>query len=102
MLPFAIRGAGWTKASDHGLIGEDRGEDIAIAKDLHDQLYSPGYNSFIEGHGIQLYRILENWVRMVEEGKWEVNENGVAGGIEKFKEADTEQHWEDYIISESW
>jgi hypothetical protein len=39
---------------------------------------------------------------MVEDGKWEVDENGVAGGIDKLKEADTEQHWEDYIISKIW
>jgi hypothetical protein len=57
VLPFTIGVAGWTKASDYSLIGEGRGEDIAIAKDLQYQLYSPGYNAFIEGHGTQLYRI---------------------------------------------
>lgn len=52
--------------------------------------------------GMEFNRILENWVIMVEKGKWKIDENGVAEGVDKFKEADTEQHCDDYIISESW
>jgi hypothetical protein len=39
---------------------------------------------------------------MVEKGHWEVNEHGVAGGIEKFKEADTEHKWQVYWIKRTW
>jgi hypothetical protein len=51
---------------------------------------------------MQFYRILENWVCMVEAGKWNVDEKGVAACIEKFREADTEKHWEDYVIAQDW
>jgi hypothetical protein len=39
---------------------------------------------------------------MVENGLWEVDDDGVTGGIEKFKEADTEAHWKDYWIEFDW
>ncbi|KAJ5479762.1 hypothetical protein N7530_005271 [Penicillium desertorum] len=35
-------------------------------------------------------------------GDWEVDENGVAGGIEKFKDADTPEDWEKYQIPLSY
>jgi hypothetical protein len=50
------------------LIGEDRGSDIVIGKDIHGQLYSPEYNAFIEGHRMQIFKFPENWVWMVEAG----------------------------------
>jgi hypothetical protein len=39
---------------------------------------------------------------MVESGKWEVDQDGVAGGMEKWREADTEEHWQDYQLPCSW
>ena len=38
----------------------------------------------------------------VEMGDWEVDENGIAGGIEKLKDADTPGHGEKYQIPLSW
>ncbi|KAH8665153.1 hypothetical protein BGZ60DRAFT_432398 [Tricladium varicosporioides] len=40
--------------------------------------------------------------RMVKEGKWEVDKDGVLGGIEKFKDADTIENWRDYWIEPDW
>ncbi|KAJ5875576.1 uncharacterized protein N7473_012923 [Penicillium subrubescens] len=40
----------------------------------------------------------KNWAERVESGDWEVDENGVTGGIEKFKDADTPEHWKKYYI----
>jgi hypothetical protein len=31
-------------------------------------------------------------------GDWLVGEEGIVGGIEKFKEADTKEHWKEYVI----
>lgn len=42
--------------------------------------------------------MLENWTERVETGDWLVGEDGVIGGIEKFKEADTKEHWQAYVI----
>jgi hypothetical protein len=103
VLPFGIGGNGFAKASDGGLIGEDRdSESDPTRKDMHDGLYTTGYNPYIEEHDLQLYRLLENWVDMVTEGHWQVDANGVAGGIEKFREADTEDHCEKYVILQDW
>jgi hypothetical protein len=41
---------------------------------------------------------LESWTERVEMGDWQVGEDGVVGGIDKFKEADTEEHWREYYI----
>jgi hypothetical protein len=43
-------------------------------------------------------KILESWAERVEMGDWQVDEDGVVGGIDKFKEADTEEHWREYFI----
>ena len=46
--------------------------------------------------------MLEKWIEMVEEGKWQVDQDGVTGGIEKWGEADTEANWSDYQLLMSW
>lgn len=53
-------------------------------------------------HEVQLKRVLWRWVEMVEDGKWKVGADGVIGGMEKWKEADTEEHWRDYQLPMSW
>jgi len=53
-------------------------------------------------HNVQLKYVLWRWAEMVEEGKWEVDADGVIGGMEKWKEADTEEHWQDYQLPMSW
>jgi hypothetical protein len=35
---------------------------------------------------------------MVEGDVWKVDENGVVGDMETWKEADTEEGWEKYVI----
>jgi hypothetical protein len=104
VLPFCIGAKGFAKSSDGGLIGENREHKGRKMKgmDTHDELYTPGYNPFLDMHNMQLCRVLENWCWMVEEGHWDVDASGVAGGIEKFKQADTKEHWEKYIIPLDW
>jgi hypothetical protein len=103
VLPFRIGVQGHARASDGSLIGEtlDSAEE-PTGVDVHDQLYSAGYNPFIEEHYPQLHKLLENWVAMVVEGHWQVDENGVAGGLDKFHEADTANNWQSYVLLQSW
>ncbi|ETS78783.1 hypothetical protein PFICI_08636 [Pestalotiopsis fici W106-1] len=55
-------------------------------------LYQTKVNPFISrNHDVELFRVLENWVELVESGVWQVDENGVAGGIEKWREADRDE-----------
>lgn len=102
VLPFKIGRQGYAKSSDLALFSENTEAEDATPKDMNDKLFSPGHNPYIEMHNMQLYRVLEKWADMVEEGSWDVDENGVAGGMEKFKNADTEEHWEKYVIDQDW
>jgi len=61
------------------------------ARDRNYQLYQPGYNPYIKMHHVQLWRVLGNWVDMVVEECWNVDERGVVGGNEKLREANREE-----------
>lgn len=104
ILPYAIGDAGWARTSDGALFGENlhaRGP-TASPVSRSTQLYQQGFNHFIEMHDVQLKHVLGHWADMVEQGKWAVDDDGVAGGIEKWREADTEDHWHDYQLPVSW
>jgi hypothetical protein len=51
---------------------------------------------------LRLELLLNNWTSMIEDGHWEVGAEGVLGGIEKFKEADSEEQCELYFIPKTW
>ncbi|CAI7601020.1 unnamed protein product [Penicillium viridicatum] len=91
LLPFGIGSKGYARDSTR--------RQIANAHDLYQAC---GSNGFLEFHGVQLHKVLLNWAERVEMGDWEVDENGVSGGIQKFKDADTPGHWEKYQIPLSW
>ncbi|RFU30349.1 hypothetical protein B7463_g5997, partial [Scytalidium lignicola] len=66
-------------------------------------LYQTRCNPFIPSHNVELFRILENWVQLVESGIWEVDECGIVGGIEKWKEANERQEIaKHYRIESTW
>jgi len=85
ILPFKFED-GWAKQSDF------------TAADLHDNLLQSGINPYNDGHPIQLQGFLENVYWNVKSGCWSVDENGVAGGLDKWKDADTEQGWSSYFV----
>ncbi|CAO2656567.1 Nn.00g053700.m01.CDS01 [Neocucurbitaria sp. VM-36] len=92
ILPFSIGGNGYARRTD-GLVygwGYTRGS--------FDDLYSLGSHPFETHNEQNLASVLRNWLGMVERGDWKIDENGVAGGMEIWKEADTEEHWEKYVI----
>jgi hypothetical protein len=63
-----------------------------------DSLYQIGRNPFIAPHPTQLVAVLENWNRNLMLGNWEVDENGVVGGMEKYREADMEEHCMEFVV----
>ncbi|KAF2397927.1 hypothetical protein EJ06DRAFT_566109 [Trichodelitschia bisporula] len=99
ILPYQLGAAGFARASDRAPIGKRIDFEESARTAVHDSLFSAGYNSFIGKHPMQLYRVLEHWTKMILAGVWEVGENGVEGGIEKFREADTAERWECYAES---
>lgn len=102
LLPFNIGGHGYARFSN--------GQKLQKACDWYSpreetsfELFQPGRESgFLEHHPVQLHKVLLNWAERVEAGDWEVNADGVAGGMRKFEEADTPEHWRKYQIPLSW
>lgn len=95
LLPFNIGSNGFARSSN--------GVPF-IPYSWPDQLYHSdlfsGYSGYLpwDSRSSYLHKVLENWAERVEMGDWLVGKDGVVGGIEKFKEADTEGHWREYVI----
>jgi len=91
LLPFPLGGNG------HVLQGDDT--KVKAYEPGQDVLYHRGIgNPFVSGWGTPLTAILINWWEQVENDSWRVDENGVAGGDELWKKADTEEDAEDFKI----
>jgi hypothetical protein len=72
-------------------------------KGARHELYQSGFpTGFTDIRSVQVHKVLDNWAGMVEKGYWVVDREGVAGGIKKFKDADTEEQWEKYTVPHSW
>jgi hypothetical protein len=56
-------------------------------------LYRAGYQPFES-----LFDVLKSWRGMVERGDWQIDENGVAGGMHVWRETDTGEKWAKYVI----
>lgn len=105
MLPYQIgqkchgrrsHGTFFGERRDSGFLGDP--PPFSSSNDVHQQ----GYNPFVMSQDAQLKHVLERWVYFVEFGYWEVDENGVVGGIEKWREADSEAHWGKYQLPMHW
>ncbi|KAI4955805.1 hypothetical protein J4E91_000012 [Alternaria rosae] len=91
LLPFPLGGNG------HVLRGDDT--KVKVTEPGQDVLYHRGLgNPFLPGWGMPLIPLLVNWWEQVENDAWGVDENGVAGGDELWKKADTEEDAEDFKI----
>ncbi|KAL4952023.1 hypothetical protein BDW69DRAFT_201026 [Aspergillus filifer] len=102
-LPFAIGKKGHARKSNGEPFGKDNLGYKPDPRNEHAGLYQPGMtDGFGDYHDVQIDKVLRIWAERVERGDWDVDGDGVAGGIEKFREADTEEHWEEYWIPPSW
>lgn len=102
-LPFEIGANGFALLADDSFIGENQeSEGVARPNGRSNELYQLGYNHYIPGHGPQLGDILNLWQSLVGMGEWAVGKDGVLGGIEKFKEADTDEHYHKYQLFVKW
>ena len=102
-LPFEIGANGFAHLADDSFIGENQeSKGVARPKGRKNELYQLGYNHYIPAHGPQLGDTLGIWQSLVGTGEWEVGEEGVLGGIEKFKEADTDEHCHKYQLFVKW
>jgi hypothetical protein len=102
-LPFEIGANGFARLTDDSFVGEQLDcPRVARPSGRRNELYQTGYNHYIPAHAPQLGDILSLWLTLVGAGEWEVGEEGVLGGIEKFKEADMEDHYFLYQLNVKW
>ena len=85
VLPFALT-SGHAKRSDFTPV------------DTPDSLLQPGVNPYNDIHPVQLQAFLETVYLNLQRGNWDVDHDGVAGGIDVWKAADTEQGWQSYFV----
>jgi hypothetical protein len=101
VLPYAIGKNGHARTGDEAFFDENHDRtkrDIPKPGNSFDSLYQPGYNHIDPGALVQVERVFKRWLFMIQEGHWEVGPEGVKGGIEKWREADTEDNWKYYQI----
>jgi hypothetical protein len=88
LLPFSIGGDdSWAQTSN----------SLAI-DNKHDELYQIGDHPFINRHGVSLLAVLQNFYAHVHQGNWSIGERGVGDPIEKFREAESEEHCGKYVV----
>ena len=81
--------------------GHDNWARMADQKPLperNDSLYQIGWNPFIARHPPQLLSILVLRYENLQSGKWDVDQDGVKGGMEKYREANLEEHCMEYVL----
>ncbi|PYI16221.1 hypothetical protein BO99DRAFT_466221, partial [Aspergillus violaceofuscus CBS 115571] len=87
LLPFSIGEQGWLRRSDGTIMGTDYADDILPTPgNTNSELYPCVDNGCVPGRHVPIHQVLQNWAERVREGDWEVVENGVLGGIGKWRE----------------
>ena len=82
ILPYKIGLNGWARKGDGSYLSQDSRFPY-VPRNTSQGLYQSGYNPWAPTHDVQLKFILSKWTWMVEQGHWDVDEHGVAGGIEQ-------------------
>lgn len=99
VLPSPIGANGWVReGNDEFTTEEHRAEGVPDGRVQNDALYQYGWCPFLPRHLPTFSVILNNWKRLIEDGVWKVGPDGVEGGIETWKQADTEEHCLSYRI----
>ncbi|GAB7333456.1 hypothetical protein MBLNU13_g05054t1 [Cladosporium sp. NU13] len=88
ILPYNVGGRGsWARMADQKPFPE-----------RNDCLYQIGWNPFIARHPPQLLAILVLWYENLQSGNWDVDQDGVVGGMEKYREANLEEYCMEYVL----
>ncbi|RAH41831.1 uncharacterized protein BO95DRAFT_421878 [Aspergillus brunneoviolaceus CBS 621.78] len=99
LLPFSIGGQGWVRRSDDTILGRDYANDLSPRPGkTNSELYQCVENGCVPHRHVPIHHVLRNWAERVREGDWDVDEDGVSGGIGKWRVADTEEMWEKYRV----
>lgn len=88
LLPFPIGGDDTWAQTANGLAINSK----------HDELYQIGDNPFMMEHSVSLLAVLQNFYAHVHQGNWSIDARGVSEPIEKFREAESEEHCGENIV----
>ncbi|OHF02181.1 hypothetical protein CORC01_02461 [Colletotrichum orchidophilum] len=101
LLPFGLHG--YVGDEEEGGAGARKSDGSFVEAGSVAELFQHGYKPFggDQNRPQRLERLLDHWLRLVDEGVWRVGPQGVEGSIETFREADT-THWRHYHIPPSW
>ena len=102
VLPFGIGAAGYALRTDGTTLSQRLSYAKIQAQNREDELYQMGYCHFMPWHAARLGDVLEIWAALVGSGLWAVDLEGVVGGIEKWREADTEERYWMYQTNAKW
>lgn len=83
-LPFPLGQNGYARTADGSSLPAPR------VHDGHTELYQLGQNPFISDHSSQLLATLLQFVGHIRQGMWQVGVDGVEGGADVFRQADTD------------
>jgi hypothetical protein len=89
ILPYPIGQNGYVVSGNPTVQDPDIQNRASILEIQNDVLYQHGRCPFLPDHNPRLFTILDNWTKLVESGYWTVGPEGVEGGIDHFKRADT-------------
>ena len=70
--------------------------------DTFADMYQPIHQPFTEMHAVRLISFLQDWLEMGHSGDWEVNADGVVGGIDAWWKPDTEDSGDRFVIPITW
>jgi len=99
VLPYPIGSSGYVEEGNPGWIHEGASrDDVPEALVTNDALYQHGQCPFMPEHLPRLSTVLRQWTHMVNSGQWTVGSDGVEGGIDVWKEADTSEHYRKYRL----
>ena len=85
VLPFALDS------------GHARRSDLSRLE-RQDGLLEIRVNPYNDFHPVQLQAVLEIFYWNLERGHWKTDDNRVSGGIDVWREADTAEKWDSYVV----
>lgn len=99
VLPYPIGTNGWVREGNEDAVTDRNCHSIPESLINNDSLYQYGWCPFLPSHLPPLSVVLNNWKHLIEEGNWSVGADGVKGGTDVFKEADTKEHGPSHQIT---
>lgn len=99
VLPYSIGASGYVEEGNPGWVHEGSSRDTVLeALVTNDALYQHGQCPFMPSHLPRLSTVLRQWTHMVNSGQWSIRPDGVEGGIELWKEADSLANYRKYRL----